>query len=519
MVMRSLLGFAVVVTGVLFGLTRPQEFDGRASAMARPDESLRFDRGISAHPKSGSSARTHLLAVGVDDETPSGPNPEATQPNVRIFGRDGEPVVGFWFQAIALDGTKTAKHTDRTGGLVLTTPCQLVCGRHRWNVETEGSHIHAEQLVPLDIEILTPRGTSVPVASRAAARDYVRGGRGQGPIPSHVVWGRTDLRIDVELPEGLARIGTEVHERFVLSRFAERARLAIPAWPETDLRVHIRELDGRPSVGAKVYSISIAGKGLNPKTIPAADAAGAITIKGVPLLRHEQLALHVSHNLRAGRVSVPVARRMQLDVQLNDEIDMSIGLGGGAGGGRRGRSGRRRVLLGRQVEPATLVLSVQHSSGAPARGMAVRFSGKSGLTDRYGQVRFEKVRPGRYLLFVFEPGFVTIRKNIWLTNGETKHVTMREPVGATKIVHVQDHEGVPVPFARVTVHGGTRYVRIQAGVQDLVLWTDLNGEIELPRLSRGNDHVMAVFGSRGNRIKLPGGREAVLGLPEPHGMR
>jgi len=511
MVMRWLLGFALFVTVWVLGFAGTEEVGIRASGPDASARGLSYDR----------ETRGRKTIEGVA-ESATAPNDEPEVlvdveeqrvPNVWIFGSDGNPVVGCWFQ-VSVGEAKTTRHTDANGGLELPIPCTLKCGAYEWPVETDGLELRVQELVPLDIEILAPRGDRVPVPARAAARNYVRGGSGHAPIPSHVVWGKTTLRFDVDLPEGLARLGTEVSEAFVLSRYARRARLAVPTWRTTTLFVLVRNEAGTPALGAVVSGLTIAKKGFAAQHV-VADRDGRIAVRGVPLLRHERLFVEVKKDLMMGSASIPLNRESETEITMN-EIDYSVSMGGGVGGEMSGRSGRRRRRSWfPKRPPANLILEVRRANGTPASSAMVRFAKVSRRTDRSGRVRFEAVIPGSHSLIVSEPGLVTLRRKITLAEGKTSHLTLRESNGKARTVYVEDHEGAVVPFARITVHGGSTYARVVDGVQDLVLWTDHNGEIELPRLSAGNDRVWAAFGSRRKQVAVGADRRIVVDLAEP----
>jgi len=499
-------------------MTTPRDADPRACAPDVTGAGLDIDR---AQPHPGSASVTPIISAGMCAQ-PSGADVPARvpSPNVRVLGRDGEPAIGCEFQVMIERETIMSNgatwilptaygdpvRTNEDGRIeVPIIPCVLK-NASCW-FEVTGPEAYAEGLVPLDIRILKPIGDELPVPARA----------GPDPIPSHVPWGASKLSFDIDLPDDVARPDRAVRENFIVSRYAEHARLAIPTWPATTVRLTVHDEDGKPVRGAKVTSLELGGRDVVARYEPS-DAAGAITIRGVPLLRHEQLEIDVNGDETFGSVSFPIGREVHARVELQSN-DFMITIGGGSGSWRRGCGGRRRIVRAASYVPATLVLGVHRSNGRPARGAFVQLSKKTLRADRDGQVRFEGLRPGRHSLWVREPGFVTLHRNVVLKDGEIKYLTLHEPPGVTKTVRVEDHEGAPVPFARVTVEGGATYTRIVRGVQDLALFTDHYGEIELPRLSRGNDRVRAVIGSRRKRIKMQNGSAAVVGLPKPRGMR
>jgi len=143
---------------------------------------------------------------------------------------------------------------------------------------------------------------------------------------------------------------------------------------------------------------------------------------------------------------------------------------------------------------------------------------KTARTDASGAVSFQVRHPGLYTVSVRDPDFVYTKSTIYLRAGESRRLTIDEPEGWTGRILVLDASGTPVPFAAVEVDTSAPvdYIRVRNGIQDLALYTDLHGELELPRLPRGKVSITVEYGSRIAKGTIePLQPEAVIELPRP----
>jgi len=133
-------------------------------------------------------------------------------------------------------------------------------------------------------------------------------------------------------------------------------------------------------------------------------------------------------------------------------------------------------------------------------------------------VSFEVSHPGRYTVSVRDPDFVYTQSTLHLQAGESRRLTINEPEGWTGRIRVLDASGTPVPFAAVAVDtdAPVDFIRVRNGVQDLALYTDVHGELELPRLPKGEVRITVAYGSRSAGAKIdPRNPDAVIELPQP----
>lgn len=105
-----------------------------------------------------------------------------------------------------------------------------------------------------------------------------------------------------------------------------------------------------------------------------------------------------------------------------------------------------------------------------------------------------------------------------LRDGESRSLVLVEPPGWAARAVLLDSRGRPVPFAAATVdpRAPVRYLRVERGVQDLALFTDRHGAIELPRMHHGAAEIVFRYGSRRASATLDEhGGVAVVRLPPP----
>lgn len=163
-------------------------------------------------------------------------------------------------------------------------------------------------------------------------------------------------------------------------------------------------------------------------------------------------------------------------------------------------------------------MHVLRRDGSPAAGALVVAGRKRGTTDDYGCVVFEGLRPGCVSVEVRDPDFVWSETVLNLVDGESRTIALTEPAGWTARAFLVDALGRPVPFAPVEVdsRAPVDYVRVEDGVQDLLFWTDANGEIRLPRMHEASVELTFRYGSREADVRLgPDNPSAVIHLPPP----
>lgn len=328
-----------------------------------------------------------------------------------------------------------------------------------------------------------------------------------------------------------------------VSRRAERVRLTAPLRREADVRVRVIDAGGGAVGGARVKEVVLGGPeprishdGPVEEIVPdgevllgpgpvvpcradPTDDTGWTQVHGIPHLLDERFWItagtrdHESYTeLTLGPFGSSHAAEIRLPAKPSWVLaaNAGIGLGGGAGSGRRGRYPR--------WVPARLEAVVFRADGSPAAGMAAFLGGTSGVTDPWGRVVFEGVRPGEHAFEVRDPDFVWSKVPVTLGDGESRAIEFVEPPGWTARATLLDSVGRRVPFARVRM-GWTmpvEYVRVVNGVQDLVLYTNANGEIEMPRMHHGPVRLTFRYGSRSASVTLEEGDPyATVRLPRP----
>jgi hypothetical protein len=175
--------------------------------------------------------------------------------------------------------------------------------------------------------------------------------------------------------------------------------------------------------------------------------------------------------------------------------------GGGAGGSFRGRlAGSKRSDAG----TASLEVHGLRRDGRPAAGARVRVVAADGTVrrlelDAEGRGRVEQLVAGRQVARLAEPGLVPGAAEVTLAEGQHAAVTVREPVGGQLEVTVVDREGLPAPFARVTIEqpSGAAWADLDAdGVQRLDPYVDHLGRRSYLHVEAGDVRVKAAWASR-----------------------
>ena len=161
---------------------------------------------------------------------------------------------------------------------------------------------------------------------------------------------------------------------------------------------------------------------------------------------------------------------------------------------------------------------MQRRDGTPAAATCVAANDKRGTTDDSGRVVLDGLFPGAVAVEVRDPDYVWSRLQLDLVDGESRTLVITEPAGWTARAVLLDAVGRSVPFAAVEVdsRAPVDYLRVEDGVQDLLLWTDANGEIRLPRMHQTSVKLTFRYGSREAKVKLePDDPFAVVRLPPP----
>ena len=146
-----------------------------------------------------------------------------------------------------------------------------------------------------------------------------------------------------------------------------------------------------------------------------------------------------------------------------------------------------------------LEVEVLRADGRPAIGAHVRVPLRGEhRTDETGVLRIAEVVAGDAEVVLDESGLVPVAEKIEVVAGETAHVTLREPVGATLVVTVKGADGAPLPHAMVIVGQatGSPWADVAPdGLQRLDPYTDERGRRTLRRIQPGRIRLDGRWGA------------------------
>ncbi len=382
------------------------------------------------------------------------------------------------------------------------------------------------ELVPLDVIIVDGEdGTLL----RCATTSVPRAAKGS-------------VRIQVDPYDGYVADRRDAHDiEGYASRRADRVRVVVPLRREADIRLRVVDATGCPVKGARLGGVHRGGEApqfwtldaplgegvvgwLPGPSLPDAwagptDRDGWTRIRGVPHLLDEQYWVIVGASSRAAFTGFRLGafgERYEAEVRLpaaSTQAWGSFSIGGGAGGGTRGRGGDRY-----SGPLSSLEVLVRRLDGRMAAGVVVWVGGLMGTTDGAGRAVFDGLPPRGHGVEVRDPDFVWSSTEVVLQPGERRTLVLSEPLGWTARVILFDSAGRPVPFARVDVASGApvEYVRVEAGIQDWVFYTDARGAIELPDTHHAPATLTFFYGSRSATVTLSAEEPfAEVRLPPP----
>jgi hypothetical protein len=347
-----------------------------------------------------------------------------------------------------------------------------------------------------------------PVPGRAAPEDVwlVPGLDGGAPVR---IWPALSLttRFRVATPDGfLAHESTDVSA--TLSAYARSLSYVYPLHREARVLVTAQLPSDAPADSpARVTASSFTTAADWVRVEPA--GVGAWRVRGLPYFRGEPLCAGVAiQDVASGRGwggngTAAMARFPDQEAVVHVLFAPSEppATGGGAGGSFRGRlAGSKRSDAG----TASLEVHGLRRDGRPAAGARVRVVAADGTVrrlelDAEGRGRVEQLVAGRQVARLAEPGLVPGAAEVTLAEGQHAAVTVREPVGGQLEVTVVDREGLPAPFARVTIEqpSGAAWADLDAdGVQRLDPYVDHLGRRSYLHVEAGDVRVKAAWASR-----------------------
>jgi len=451
-------------------------------------------------PTEGAAASLAVLyGAGPEPETAPAQEPDVPEWEVIVLGADHRPVTNLDLLTLNPMGEWDFQDTtDAAGRARVPAPsegsCHVSLGggwQATATLTRDRTVLACDEFVPLEITVVDAADghrLDFAPAVRSHARRMGLVGLEECPDP----------------PEGY--VGQDLVWQERVSRFAERAFLIVPVWPEIRVRARVVTDQGKPIPEAWVDRVG--GWGLCSKT----DADGYAYVPKVPHIPGNRLTVRAESADGVSRATVVLdASRLDYDVVLTATPHSR----------RSGRGGHRnlRACCGRRERTgtATLGVTVLRCNGLPAAGAAVVLAGpvsRSEPVDVGGEARFEGLPAGRYRARVAEPGFVLAAQDVEVEDGGHVEVSLREPEGWTVEVLVVTPEGAPAPFATISVkQEEAPYALLRDGVQVLDPRTDVAGRIELPHLADEPAEIHAALGSlRGSVTIAPGGGPAVLRL-------
>ncbi|HEX5032774.1 MAG TPA: hypothetical protein VFX78_15120 [Candidatus Eisenbacteria bacterium] len=422
------------------------------------------------------------------------------------------------------------------------------CSDKQSQPPTETSVASSRDWVPLDLVVVNGEtGTRVRPSATVVARSDETAKRNWRSSTHVRRCERAFVECKVEAPRGFVAADKGAYRGAAYtSRYAERARLVAPMRREADVRVRVVDTSGTPVKGAQVRAVLAAGPepvfiACPPRGTPPDVRVGATTepcvdndvpfeakptdsdgwtqLRGLPHLLDERFWIVVGNDDREGFAKVTLGafgEGLTLQVRLPAAPglvwrDISAGLLGGNSDGNPSRSPPRT--------PARLELFAVRRDGTPAAGARIGCGrGFAKIADEQGRVVFDNIQPGNYNAEVLDPDFVWSWLPVKLHDGESRSMTITEPLGWTAYATLLDSVGRRVPYASVGIRSSApvEYLRVVDGVQDLALYTDANGDIALPRMHHSPVELTFTYGSRTQRLRLDDhNTRATARLPTP----
>jgi len=547
-----LLALAVLIALLTWWLGRESPAQDSLDGSPPPGEAAASDERTRSRASQRSSRRRRRTSVTPAEDEPveQAPPSESTLPSwqIVVLGPGDVPATGIpfrWTSMVDAEGTEyplggsgAYRLTDVNGrvwfgrcagAVVRVESPALPVGK--FELTEHETVLRVPELLPLELLVVNGQ-TGAPVHGAEVWITTSGGGRVRAPghptragcllrvSPAHG-GGKLSMRIRVDPPPGFTTLSWgHFSLAGTVSRFARSVRAVLVLRPETSVRVRVLEADGSPATGATLGPCLVAGT-----TVPfvpdryKTDARGEAEFEGIPFLRGERVLIRAQKDGRVAMAPVVVLadpeRVETVEVRLpaaSATTNSTIGIGGGAGGRFGGRRGDHRNLRAGSVPTGRADVLVLRRDGTPAADTLVLFAGRRVRTDTDGRIVFERVRAGEQRLLVEEPGFLSSPRTVLVGEGETVRVTVREAAGRSGLVRVVDADGVPVPFASLSVapSGVLPYIAMDGDVQLLDLHTDANGLCELHGLPPQDVAVTAKFGTRSANGTL--GSEASLTL-------
>jgi hypothetical protein len=398
---------------------------------------------------------------------------------------------------------------------------------------TRSTVVRIPALLPLDVAVVDGwTGREIPGASAAlrrpggdlqAVRTPGEGGRRETPLVRAGAF--ESLNLAVDLPAGYAppAPGATLNVASAISRYAERARAEVVAWPEARIRLRVEDADGNPVAGARPGFLAC-GRWSREAAEGISDAAGALPIRGLPCIPGEgaRAAVRLGDRIGAASFALPAPgeeRTATVVLPREPNAGTSIGVGGGAGGAFEGRQARSRNTR-HAAGAGEVEVEVRRRDGRPAAEakvvvLAPDWPRQEGRTGADGRIAFRPIPAGEATVSLEEPGLPATPVRATVEAGSRAQVLLVEEEGASSEVLVLLADGAPAPGAelRVTCSSGLPYVRMDGAVQVLTHRTGPDGRCALPGLPPGSVTVQAALGGRTASATGEAGAPLEIALP------
>ncbi len=302
-----------------------------------------------------------------------------------------------------------------------------------------------------------------------------------------------DLRFTVEPPRGFVVPDPEKDLRryVIVSPFAEEVAVTLVLRPISRLALDVTDKRGRRSRHIRWTRLSVGRLALHhPKKRPfEAD---------VPFFRGARLIVTATnHPVETAKALRLTRHTPKLAMHLTHQGEDWVSQYRGPVGEVPGCYGRTDPFDG----TGTIELWLRRVDGRPAQGVGVRLSRRShrGLwdskdTDDAGHLRIENVPAGKYHLRASISGFVETETTIEVADGEHRRVVLDEDPGRTVVVRAVGVDGTPLPFARLHVDAGGKYIaHVESGVAYVDRFTDATGTCVVARVSRRSFSVEGAY--------------------------
>ena len=456
---------------------------------------------------------------------------ETARWRITYLGPGGVPLMGVPVRVINAWG---AGRTDEAGIITFdihATHKQLhifdALTRSGRRIKERDTTIRLDGLLPLEVEFrAADTGARIPAANAhlisQAGKVELRNDRmDYSPLE---VGGLNRVQLGFDPPAGYTTVTGAVAEFWAgIAPRTRRVDATITLWPELELTVIARDIDENPIEGATIKEVFLCGQFDERMThevhvrAPPTDNQGRTRVRGVPFLPGIPLTVLVDggDSESPGFDQIQMAERkvsMTIDCTVDPSLmpgrsNSAIGIGGG-----------RTPKL---AEWGTAVIEARFRDGTPAANASYRIGSEyPRKLDELGRASIGERKPGRYEVWLSEPGRVPTRTAFEIKVNETTQVLLREDAGWSLRVRTVDADGNALPYRPLRVslnESSMSYYLVVGGVQSIPIQTGADGTVVLPNLGEESMTVaVRIAGRTLAEAKLPydpSRREIVITIP------